>query len=692
MVSIRQPGFVFATLFFVLSFLNTVQAQPIGDPQGFLKRVNHRAAELAIQKALIDQITITNIIKNQSKYQVRDSGGYPVDSVRGDMVMAAPAPAPMARSASGYMAKASSTNLREQGVDEADLVKTDGRYLYALNNKVKNKVLRIYDTQYQGRQLHLVSQIQFNANDYMKGIYLLAPQKKLVVITENYRQAVRKKERSWGNTTLLYFIDIQDKSHPVVTRKVALEGASRSSRRIGNILYLVMNSHTFRLPSTYKTIESSRPISLPQYNQEKQRLINNIKAWRIQPQLPHYQIHGKPEVRPLVSSGNFYLNVEDVRSYALTTVIGIDLSTPRFSFTGLAYFGSPDSVYASTKALYLTRSLYDNRNQYRLDINRFPPRSNKTLIHKFAYQGHGFDYRGSGVILGNLKWNEMSTFQLDEDQKGNLRVVSYNWNTGDKQNKSNDPATRSPVILTALAEQPGRKQLVTLSRLPNRYFPQPLGKKNEQLYGARLFDDYAYLVTFRRTDPLYVIDMRNPRAMKVTGKLIIPGFSDYLHPIDRGLLLGIGKEAEVRKDGRVGRIKGVKLSLFDIRNPNRPREVSKIVIGDRNSDTPVSRDYHALTTLKLDNSSVTRVLLPVSLREKQGNYRYKNTLQRFEVDSRAHKIRHLGAIQSKQSKRNWYWNNNDRSIIIGDRVFYYHNGQFQEAPWYPYKKAQKVVN
>jgi hypothetical protein len=257
-------------------------------------------------------------------------------------------------------------------------------------------------------------------------------------------------------------------------------------------------------------------------------------------------------------------------------------------------------------------------------------------------------------------------------------VVTHNWNQ-DKDGK--DPAVRSPVVLTALAEHPQHKQLVTLSRLPNKKSPKALGKPGEQLYGARLFDDYAYFVTFERTDPLYVVDLRNPRDLKVTGELIIPGFSDYLHPLGDGLLVGVGKEAG-EEDGRVLQ-QGLKLSLFDVRNPRQPAEVDKLVIGEGGTDSPANRDHHAFTSLAMRGTAITRIALPVALVESDTAGNPKNGLHRFEVDRNKRQIRHLGVMQAVGNNRDWWmsWDSGDRSIIIDDRVYFYHDGQFRAGRW-----------
>ncbi len=685
----RLTTFVFILTFLLFSVAQAKTPQHNANNTSVgLQRYNLKTAETLLQSELIKQITVTNIIKNDSPYKVSVEPGRVGNSVnvhalsrrfspskRGGAPRAAPSPASFARGAS-------STNVREKGVDEADLVKTDGRYLFALGSMGKNNGLRVYDTRFpasnnKGNKLHQVAAMGFEKGLQLTGLYLLAPQQKLVVVAQSQRNNVRR--RNWGGNTRLIFIDIRNKNKPRIIRQVNLEGSARSTRRIGNQLYVVLNTYSFQLPSTNKTITSSKPITQQQYANEKQRLINIIKAWRIDKQLPHYSERGKAGTHPLLKTGQFYLNIDDIRSYSLSAVVAIDLNAAQFRADGIAYFGSPDTVYVTPKSMYITSRFYQD-HKTTLDKNAFPRHYPKTLIHKFSLKGRLFDYRGSGVVLGSLGWGEMSTFQLDEDQQGNLRVVTSNWNAANKKNKSNDPATRSPVILTALGEQAGR--LVTLSRLPNRYYPQSLGKKGERLYGARLFNDYAYFVTFRQTDPLYVVDMRNPRSMKIAGKLVIPGFSDYLHPIGKGLLLGIGKEVESPKNGRAGRTKGVKLSLFDVRNPSRPREISKIVVGNSTSNTQVSHNYHALTTLKVGNTGITRVLMPATIYDEKEK-RSSAGLHRFEVDSHHKKITHLGKIEAhnKRNRSDWYWNYNDRSIMIGERVFYFHRGKFQEFPW-----------
>jgi inhibitor of cysteine peptidase len=127
--------------------------------------------------------------------------------------------------------------------------------------------------------------------------------------------------------------------------------------------------------------------------------------------------------------------------------------------------------------------------------------------------------------------------------------------------------------------------------------------RGESIYAVRFMGERAYVVTFKQVDPLFVLDLSNPRQPKVLGELKIPGYSNYLHPIDRDHVLGIGKEVDptidadkVHSDDAVyyTAIQGVKLSVFDVSDVTKPRELFKEVIGERGTESPVLTNHRAL--------------------------------------------------------------------------------------------------
>lgn len=689
---------------FIFIISNSVYAEAVGDKEGYLKQVSSQQIDDQIHQYLINKIKIENpqpytnkethshpeiwrctkAVKHQhhgTRHHVHNHNCPNRNVYRRGMGRPVPM---MAKRASP---QASSTNVQEQGVDEADFVKTDGRYLFAISNNNYGRRapgIRIFDTQSGSKQPKQIGAIGFQKNIRLAGMYLMPKQQHLIIIGNSHGRPVRVTSSRWSGVTHVMTVDISNKAKPKVIQHVNMEGRSKTTRRIGNQLYMVLTGNHISFPTTYQYLETPKKMTDAEYNKVKQEMVREIKKWSIKKDLPHYRVLGKSGIKPLMNASNFLLNPGDLSSYSMTTLVAIDLGAKTFQFKTSNYFGYSGSVYASTKALYITLSQYGKRLKT-LNKSRFPQKMQNTLIHKFAFhKAKGFDYRGTGVVLGNFSWRADS-FQLDEDNKGNLRVVTSNWNS---HGKHADPAANSPVVLTALAEHPHAKQLITLSRLPNRQQPKALGKKGEQLYGVRLFNDYAYFVTFKRTDPLYVVDMRNPRGMRVVAALEIPGFSDYLHPISQNLLLGIGKKAS-----KEGRVQGLKVSLFDISNPRNPREIDKIHLGKAGTHSPANKNHHAFTSLKMRNSPITRVSLPVSLVANTDTYESKNGLHQFEVNAMSKKVTHVGQlIPPKRKQERWYWNNEDRSIIIDNKLYYYHNGTFWAGEWRQKDKAKQPAH
>jgi len=131
----------------------------------------------------------------------------------------------------------------------------------------------------------------------------------------------------------------------------------------------------------------------------------------------------------------------------------------------------------------------------------------------------------------------------------------------------------------------------------------------ETMHSARFMGSKAYLVTFKKIDPLFVVDLADPEKPTVLGKLKIPGYSDYLHPYDDTHLIGVGKETEEAKEGDFAWYQGVKISLFDVGDVASPKEVAKYEIGDRGTDSPVLTDHKAFLFSLEKNLLVIPVLV-----------------------------------------------------------------------------------
>ncbi|PID46335.1 MAG: hypothetical protein CSB47_04585 [Proteobacteria bacterium] len=550
----------------------------------------------------------------------------------------------------------------QEGVG-ADLVKTDGRYIYALNRQTLGKArqsVRILDTQYQGDKLRQVSYVGFGNEIDLQGMYFVKQRQLLVLLGSAYAN------KNQGNATHLIFIDVANKYKPRVLQRIRLDGLQNTSRRVGDVLYLAL-SNWLQLPQTYYSVARDKPLSDEDRAAHSRRLEVGIDRWNIKHKLPRYTAVGNQQPLPLITDKQFYMdrgNPEQI--YNMTVLLAIDLTAPDFKFNSKAYFGYMGTFYDSGKAFYLTSHYYDGLLLKKLPVDG-------SVVHKFAYQGMNIEYRGSAVVPGQFDHNSLSNFQLSENQKGHLRVVTYNGYS--LENDGQSVLKHAPVILTVLKEHPAVKKLSTLSQLPNLQNPKPFGETGDRRYGVKLFGDYAYFVSSRKTDPVRMIDLRNSWNIRVTGEWPFPEFSDYLYPLGKGLLLGIEESAMAK--GKGTKTGGLKLSLLDISNPWKPRKRDVVTIGKTGTFSPASPDYRSVSLLPMANA-VTRMVLPIAVTQQPQGETITG-LHRFEIHHRTKKILSLGAMIPPDN--GWFGAWGDRSLIIGDKVYYYHNNQFWVQRW-----------
>jgi hypothetical protein len=192
---------------------------------------------------------------------------------------------------------------------------------------------------------------------------------------------------------------------------------------------------------------------------------------------------------------------------------------------------------------------------------------------------------------------------------GRLHVLSESWDG------MWEPMGRHRL---SVLEESDRAQglLRTASVLPNSTRPQAIGKPGEMLYGTRFVGDRLYAVTFLTIDPLYVIDLSDPADPRIAGEVDLPGFSDYLHPLPGGLLLGFGQDAiEVMTPSGFpfAWFQGLKLSLFDVSNPAQPRVLQELAFGRRGSESALLGHHHGFSILHGNDSRPTRFAIPMAL-------------------------------------------------------------------------------
>jgi inhibitor of cysteine peptidase len=260
------------------------------------------------------------------------------------------------------------------------------------------------------------------------------------------------------------------------------------------------------------------------------------------------------------------------------------------------YLGNGDNIYASTSNLYIAVSIYP-RMQPLLKDSAFPETQPgvKTEIYRFALQGASSTCTGRGTVPGTI----LNQFSMDE-HKGYFRIATT---SGETWSRGADTSKNHIYVLDGDLKVTGKLENIA---------------PGEKIYSTRFMGDRAYMVTFRDVDPFFVIDLKDPQNPHILGKLKIPGYSDYLHPYDENHIIGFGKDT-VEMKGWNGEpqafYQGLKIAIFDVTNVAQPIEMSRVVIGDRGTDSEILNNHKALLFSKEKNL----LAFPVTLMELGAN-------------------------------------------------------------------------
>ena len=415
----------------------------------------------------------------------------------------------------------STTNIQVEGVDEADIVKTDGEYIYVVSGKNVTIVKA-----YPAEEAEVLSQIRLNGT--IKGIFINGD--KLVVF--------EGKGFSPYDTlrTSVKVYDISDRESPVLKRPVSVNGSYFNSRMIGDYVYAVITQ-----PARY--VENEVPLPI---------------------------IDSGDRVEEIRASEIYYSDAPD-HSYGYITILAVNVQNDEEEPTHKTFLlGATSSMYVSQNNIYIT----------------FPVGEN-TLIYRFHIEGSKIESAADGGVPGYV----LNQFSMDE-YEGYFRIATT---TG--QVWSSESPSKNHVYVLDM-------DLTIVGKLEDL-------APGEKIYSARFMGDRCYLVTFRKVDPLFVIDLKNPYNPKVLGQLKITGYSDYLHPYDENHVIGIGKETVAAEEGDFSWYQGVKISLFDVSDVENPKEIAKYEIGDRGTESPVLRDHKAF----LFDKSKNLLVIPVSVVE-----------------------------------------------------------------------------
>ncbi len=518
----------------------------------------------------------------------------------------------------------SGTNVQYEGVDEADFVKTDGNYIYALSNGILS-IIRV-----SAGQMEKVSEIDFSEIS-PSGYYHSSPREifvrgnRLLVVSDGYERGFYFQKYDimpqdyYRQLTKVSIYDITSRENPALLSNYSVSGSYYQSRMIGEKVFLVSSEH----PNYYSKplppvifAKSSGRISPEIYyfdNVESSHQLSTVSSFDIETgefvEAKSFLLGYSNTL--IVSENAIYIayqkaspcswrfwgmggcygadEYERARFFEVVLpLLDVDLKSRigAISSQGLAeddewakiseelsrYFKGiraleeegkeiPDAVEERFGKIQDALSDYDTKKALE---------NHGTIIHKILISGETgkIEYSAKGQVPGTL----LNQFSLDE-HGGKLRVATTfsSWTSSSGETRQ----FNNVYVLDS--------GMTTIGKLENL-------ASGERIYSTRFIGDRLYMVTFRQTDPLFVIDLAD--SPKVLGELKIPGFSTYLHPYGNNYLIGIGRETKEIDENR-NEILGVKISLFDVSDVSNPKEVDKFEIGTQETDSTALYEHKA---------------------------------------------------------------------------------------------------
>jgi hypothetical protein len=503
-------------------------------------------------------------------------------------------PAEEAGGDDGAATEYSTTNTQEADVDEADFIKNDGEHVYIL----AHGQFQIFDA-WPAADTHRVASVAIEGDPKK----LFVHEKRALVYSSLSPSSSPDGELPYyggectygydceftgdGTPLLVTELDISDLTAPAVVRTLKFSGSFLNARRIGSAVHTVVASpepvveglSTWPEGIDVCTLSEQgvNPSTVAAVNSAYDKLVEKnlavIDAAPLDIQLPTVEdtlyrdgVASTSSHAPFASCENFYLsNTGDGQSFL--SVVSTELGTEALGQTTIV--GRPGAVYATADSLYVaSRHQYGETYGWFYDDGETTP--DATTVHKFALSERAAPsaYLGSGVVKGRV----LNQFALSEHE-GYLRIATT---TGHLP----DPDTHNTVA--SLKQEGGA---LVVKGMVDQLAP------GEDIRSARFYGDVGFVVTFKKTDPLYTIDFSDPEAPRVRGELKIPGFSTYMHMIDEGHVMSIGYDAD--DQGDFAWFQGILLQIFDVTDLDAPTLTHKEVIGTRGSASDAATNHLA---------------------------------------------------------------------------------------------------
>ncbi len=534
---------------------------------------------------------IADYLRN-SQRQSGFRGGFEVFGAAMDVTAPGMA-AEKSQGAEGGAVDYSQTNVQVQGVDEADFVKNDGKYIYTLSGKN----LVIIDA-YPGEDAKIVSETTIEGN--LRDIFV--NKDKLILFVDAYEKSYTipqfdylPREKYTPKVQVLIY-DISDRANPKIVKNYSISGSYYQSRMIDDFVYVIAQEGVYYGEVILLPVlaESGRIIARPDVyyfdNPEDNYVFQTIASFSVDGGDVNVKTFMMGYANTLyVSQNNIYLAYQKNVPYSfqekelekrfyeviaplLPSSVQEEIERVK-NDDALSSHEKWDKISVILENMYNTLGEQEKRDlqekmQKAVDEHeaKLEAERRKTVIHKIKINKGEIGYEKRGEVNGYL----LNQFSLDEHE-GNLRVATTTYvYTRDSTMYNN------VYVLDEEMDVIGKVEDIA---------------PDERIYSTRFIGDRLYMVTFKRIDPFFVIDL-TPSSPKILGELKIPGFSDYLHPYDENYIIGVGKETESNEWGGVS-TGGVKLALFDVSDVANPKQVGKYEIGRRGTDSEALQDHKA---------------------------------------------------------------------------------------------------
>ncbi len=586
----------------------------------------------------------------------------------------------------------STTNNQVAGVDEADIIKTDGNYIYAL---VRNELKIIKVT--PATDATVVSTITFKSRPqdiFINGSSLAVYGSDQQI----YALAAYQSFRRQNPYTFFKVFDLTNPADPKLVRDLDFEGTYTDARLIGDYAYLFTNSSANYIenePLVPRVLDSGTVLSSSCATTEKcfapdiyyfdipydSYNFMNVTAINIKDN--NEAISGQDYLMNYgqnlyVSPTNIYITyTEYINEYDLEQIVKRELVFSKLEAADQDKIVKIEAVAGyilskSEKKMKVTaivdrylNSLSDDEQktlQISIDdslkqkLDEQAKNLEHTVIHKIAINGKAIEYRGLGQVSGQV----LNQFSMDENGDY-FRIATTRNPLWSRLTASSTDSYNNIYVLN--------NDLKVVGSLENL-------ATSERIYAARFMGDRLYLVTFKRTDPLYAISLSDPTKPAVLGAIKLPGFSNYLHPVDKNgnKIIGFGRDTEEDANGRVT-VKGLKLALFDFTDLNQPKELDSYSLGDATSDSIALQDHKAF----LYSESKNLLSLPAVLREN-GRISFAGSLVFNIVNDKFSLKGRIDHSEGGNFSSSDYWGGYDyydntvkRSLYINNDLFTFSN-------------------